>query len=257
MYLIRFFFHPRCICTNFKFLGRNACGNVLWLQLFFNGPYISKKGSRNQHGTTCLGRLISLPKFGEVSTLDEQARCYCLKEEQPVNIHVHLVRHKSRWAPVLGRKMAVKGLENQLLGWNLDYQILVKWLPVFPFTNFWGWWPCKPWMVVHFKVSNTRERKWYPTRTVKKNTIWCALVDRSCRCTEISYSSLQSPKLIRGFAPIKTARGGHQFGDGSFRVSQIRFTKHWRLSFNSNNWIDSQGQRIHRCPGGVDGKGQH
>eukprot|EP00434_Breviolum_minutum_P012496 symbB.v1.2.011009.t1/scaffold687.1/size172701/15 len=50
-----------------------------------------------------------------VSTLDEQARCYCLKEEQPVNIHVHLVRHKSRWAPVLGRKMAVKGLENQLV----------------------------------------------------------------------------------------------------------------------------------------------
>lgn len=50
-----------------------------------------------------------------VSTLDEQARCYCLTEEQPVNIHVHLVRHKSRWAPVLGRKMAVKGLENQLV----------------------------------------------------------------------------------------------------------------------------------------------
>lgn len=118
----------RCILTHgfcsstmysYRFLGRKACGNVLWLQLFFNGPYISKKGSRNQHGTTCLGRLISLPKFGEVSTLDEQARCYCLTEEQPVNIHVHLVRHKSRWAPVLGRKMAVKGLENQLLRWNL------------------------------------------------------------------------------------------------------------------------------------------
>lgn len=139
-----FFVHPRCILTHgfcsstmysYRFLGRKACGNVLWLQLFLNGPYISKKGSRNQHGTTCLGRLISLPKFGEVSTLDEQARCYCLTEEQPVNIHVHLVRHKSRWAPVLGRKMAVKGLENQLLRWNLDYQILVKWLPVFPFTK--------------------------------------------------------------------------------------------------------------------------
>ena len=99
------------VCTDF--LAETHV--VMSYDTYFQGPYISKIGSRNQHGTTCLGRLISLPKFGEVSTLDEQARCYCLKEEQQVNIHVHLVRHKSRWAPVLGRKKAVKGLENQFL----------------------------------------------------------------------------------------------------------------------------------------------
>ncbi len=128
---------------------------------------------------------------------------------------------------------------------NLDCRILVVkklWKNRSWKNCYWGWWPCKPWRAVHFKVSNTRERKWYPTRTVKHTiTTRCVLVDRSCRCTEISYSSLQSPKLIRGFASTKNGGGGHQFGldqfgdgVGSFRVShQIH---HCNLSLNCNSW---------------------
>ena len=49
-----------------------------------------------------------------VSHLDSPALCFNPRTSE-VRFHLDLVHHKSRWAPVLGRKPSVKALENQLV----------------------------------------------------------------------------------------------------------------------------------------------
>lgn len=49
-----------------------------------------------------------------VSHLDSLALCFTPRSSE-LWMHLHLVHHRSRWAPMLGRKAAVQALENQLV----------------------------------------------------------------------------------------------------------------------------------------------
>jgi hypothetical protein len=51
----------------------------------------------------------------EVSHLDSLALCFTPRSSE-LWMHLHLVHHRSRWAPMLGRKAAVQALENQPFG---------------------------------------------------------------------------------------------------------------------------------------------